>query len=210
MPLRHVLEINAITRPGASGAELTAVWTWPDGALAEADARDLADTWVRALDALARHGRPPAPGRHLLRLRPGAAGPGRDRGVRERLVRRGWGATMKRARIEDVLPLTALQEGFLFHSLYDERAADVYHLQLAFALRGSLDAAALRRSCAGCCGATPICGRLQARRSGESVQVVLAEAELPWREVDLSDEEPDRRESGWPNCSARTAPSAST
>ncbi|MBL1098309.1 non-ribosomal peptide synthetase [Streptomyces coffeae] len=102
---------------------------------------------------------------------------------------------MKRARIEDVLPLTALQEGFLFHSLYDEKAADVYHLQLAFALRGRLDAEALRRSCAGLLRRhANLRGAFRQRRSGESVQVVPAEVELPWREVDLSAEESARRE----------------
>ncbi len=55
MPLRHALEVNAMARPGTSGAELRAVWTWPDGVLTEQDARVLADTWVRVLETMARH-----------------------------------------------------------------------------------------------------------------------------------------------------------
>ena len=44
------------------------------------------------------------------------------------------------AEIEDVLPLTPLQEGLLFHALYDAAAPDVYTVQLDLALDGALDA----------------------------------------------------------------------
>ncbi len=48
--------------------------------------------------------------------------------------------------VEDVLPLSPLQEGLLFHALFDEDAVDVYNVQLAFDLSGALDAGVLRRS----------------------------------------------------------------
>ncbi|MGK4580265.1 amino acid adenylation domain-containing protein [Kitasatospora sp. HPMI-4] len=102
---------------------------------------------------------------------------------------------MKRARIEDVLPLTALQEGFLFHSLYDEDACDVYHLQFAFDLRGGLDAGALHRAADGLLRRhANLRASFRQRRNGESVQVVPAEAALPWREVDLSALPPARQQ----------------
>ena len=44
------------------------------------------------------------------------------------------------AEIEDVLPLTPLQEGLLFHALYDAAAPDVYTVQLDLELDGALDA----------------------------------------------------------------------
>src|SRR6185295_8149689 len=49
-------------------------------------------------------------------------------------------------RLEDVLPLSPLQEGLLFHALYDAQASDVYMVQLDLALEGMLDAAALARA----------------------------------------------------------------
>ncbi|MFG2145017.1 non-ribosomal peptide synthase/polyketide synthase [Streptomyces sp. NPDC048696] len=55
MPLRNPLTVNAMTRPTADGAELRAVWTWPDGVLTEAEVSAVADAWVRALTAMARH-----------------------------------------------------------------------------------------------------------------------------------------------------------
>ncbi|MGX1133815.1 amino acid adenylation domain-containing protein [Streptomyces glaucescens] len=96
---------------------------------------------------------------------------------------------MKRvkARIEDVLPLTALQEGLLFHARFDERQADVYHLQFVFDLRGELDAGALRRAADGLLARHGnLRGAFRERRNGESVQVVPDRVRMPWRETDLS------------------------
>ena len=39
--------------------------------------------------------------------------------------------------IEDILPLTPLQEGLLFHALYDARSPDVYTVQLDLELAGA-------------------------------------------------------------------------
>ncbi|KOU25064.1 hypothetical protein ADK52_12925, partial [Streptomyces sp. WM6372] len=46
--------------------------------------------------------------------------------------------------ISDVLPLAPLQEGLLFHALYDEQALDVYTTQLSSLVEGRLDPAVLR------------------------------------------------------------------
>ncbi|MGP4091039.1 non-ribosomal peptide synthetase, partial [Streptomyces sp. KR55] len=104
---------------------------------------------------------------------------------------------MKRfkARIEDVLPLTALQEGLLFHARFDERQADVYHLQFVFDLRGELDAAALRRAADGLLARHGnLRGAFRERRNGESVQVVPDRVRMPWRETDLSALPPAERQ----------------
>ncbi|MEU5436803.1 amino acid adenylation domain-containing protein [Streptomyces sp. NPDC020719] len=103
--------------------------------------------------------------------------------------------TRAKARIEDVLPLTALQEGFLFHSLYDERGADVYHLQFVFDLRGALDAGALRRAADGLLRRHGnLRGAFRQRKNGESVQVVPDRVPVPWQEIDLSALAPAERE----------------
>ena len=46
-------------------------------------------------------------------------------------------------QIEDVLPLAPLQEGLLFHALYDAQAPDIYTVQLELGLEGALDSAAM-------------------------------------------------------------------
>ncbi|MEU9497961.1 amino acid adenylation domain-containing protein [Streptomyces sp. NPDC048196] len=62
MPPKHRIEVKvaAVDHPG--GPRLTATWCRPQGGCAEADLRDLADTWARALEALAAHARSPAAG----------------------------------------------------------------------------------------------------------------------------------------------------
>ena len=47
-------------------------------------------------------------------------------------------------RIDDILPLSPLQEGLLFHALYDAQAPDIYTVQLVLALQGPLDTVALQ------------------------------------------------------------------
>ncbi|WP_206343018.1 non-ribosomal peptide synthetase, partial [Streptomyces ureilyticus] len=90
--------------------------------------------------------------------------------------------------VEDVLPLSPLQEGLLFHALFDENAVDVYNVQLAFDLSGALDAGVLRRS------AEVLVGRhaslracFRERENGEPVQVIAGSVSVPWRVVDLSE-----------------------
>ncbi|MEU9430327.1 condensation domain-containing protein, partial [Streptomyces sp. NPDC048342] len=95
--------------------------------------------------------------------------------------------TRTRTAIEDIWPLSPLQEGLLFHAAVGTGASDVYAGQRALALDGPLDAERLRRSWEGLLARH---GALRAgfrrRRSGQAVQVVARHAELPWQEADLS------------------------
>jgi hypothetical protein len=94
---------------------------------------------------------------------------------------------MVRPHIDDVLPLTPLQEGLLFHALYDKRALDVYNVQFALRLEGALDVPALRNACAGLLrrhGNLRVAFR--SLRDGRPVQVVPSAVPLPWEEADLT------------------------
>ncbi|MGW0330971.1 amino acid adenylation domain-containing protein [Streptomyces sp. NPDC003011] len=62
LPLSHLLEIDAAVREETGGPRLTARWTWPGRLLSEADVRELADTWFRALRALTQHAEHPDAG----------------------------------------------------------------------------------------------------------------------------------------------------
>ncbi|MFF9091398.1 amino acid adenylation domain-containing protein, partial [Streptomyces sp. NPDC014991] len=99
------------------------------------------------------------------------------------------------AELEDILPLAPLQEGLLFHALYDEAALDLYTVQCAFDLDGDLDAEVLHAS------ARTLLRRHAALRAGfwhegldEPVQVVPREVVPAWLEADLTAVAPGERE----------------
>ncbi|MFF3327912.1 condensation domain-containing protein, partial [Streptomyces sp. NPDC002889] len=95
---------------------------------------------------------------------------------------------MTQRRVEDVWPLSPLQEGMLFHALYDEQATDVYVEQMVLGLEGQLDAAALRASWEALLErhASLRAGFRQLAGVQQPVQVVARQVVLPWREEDLS------------------------
>ena len=69
-------------------------------------------------------------------------------------------------QIEDILPLSPLQEGLLFHALYDAQAPDVYTVQLVLGLDGPLDERArCRRRCRRCWRGMPACGPASGTRT---------------------------------------------
>ncbi|MFI6475799.1 amino acid adenylation domain-containing protein [Streptomyces sp. NPDC050516] len=99
---------------------------------------------------------------------------------------------MKRSNISDVLPLVPLQKGLLFLSEYDPRQADVYSLQLTVDLEGDLDGAALRSACEQLLHRHPnLRACFRRRASGDPVQLVLKDVELPWQTLDLLDADAD-------------------
>ncbi len=177
LPLAHLIEINAVTLEGASGPRLTANWTWAGALLDETAVRDLAETWFRALTALTQHAAQAGAGGWtpsdlaLVDL---------TQGEIERLE-------SEYQKIEDVLPLSPLQEGLLFHALYDVQGPDVYTVQLELELEGLLDPAVLESSL------QAVVARHASLRAGfrheqlsRPVQVVVARAAVPWRLIDLS------------------------
>ncbi|PSM45369.1 non-ribosomal peptide synthetase [Streptomyces dioscori] len=123
-PLDHLLDISAVVADG----ELEITWHYSDQAHTPDTVGELANGMVAALAAIAEHcARPGAGGRTpsdfpLARL---------DQAAVDRLV--GDART-----VEDLLPLTPLQEGMLFHRLMGG-ADDVYVDQAALLLDGVAD-----------------------------------------------------------------------
>src|SRR5438445_7514430 len=129
MALSHCLEVNALTLEGGGGAQLTAHWSWAAALVTEGEVRDLAQRWFVALEELVRHaGAAGTGGRSPSDLPLG----GLTQGEIERLERHY-------PKLEGVLPVSPLQEGLLFHALYDARAADVYMVQLELGIGGAVD-----------------------------------------------------------------------
>ncbi|MFF0033656.1 amino acid adenylation domain-containing protein [Streptomyces avermitilis] len=95
---------------------------------------------------------------------------------------------MTRSLVEDVWPLSPLQAGLLFHAAFDDEGPDVYVGQRLVDLAGPLDADRLRESWEALLARhAALRAGFRRRKSGASVQVIAREAELPWREADLSE-----------------------
>ena len=89
-------------------------------------------------------------------------------------------------QIADVLPLTPLQQGLLFHASTAEGDDGVYAVQLYITLSGPLDQVRLHDAVQQVATRHP---HLLARFSGkfaEPVQIVPADPVVPWSYVDLS------------------------
>ncbi len=93
---------------------------------------------------------------------------------------------MRRSNLEDVLPLSPLQRGLLFHALFDDRA-DVYRVQVVVELDGELDPAGLESACGALLRRYPnLRAGFRPRGDDDAMQFVVREVATPWRAVDLS------------------------
>ncbi|MES9542261.1 amino acid adenylation domain-containing protein [Actinomadura sp. NPDC000600] len=99
---------------------------------------------------------------------------------------------VNRGDLEDILPLSPLQQGFFFHALFDAADGDVYTAQFVLDLEGPLDTAALRTAAETLLRRHP---NLRAAFWHEDlsrpVQVVPRTVELPWEEVTATGAEAD-------------------
>ncbi|MGN9817936.1 amino acid adenylation domain-containing protein [Streptomyces sp. SD11] len=89
--------------------------------------------------------------------------------------------------VQEVLPLSPLQEGFYFHALVDGADHDAYVVQQALELSGPVDAEALRQAAQRVLDRhAPLRACFRPLADGRPVQIIAEGLELPWREVDLS------------------------
>src|ERR1700757_5179178 len=89
-------------------------------------------------------------------------------------------------RIADVLPLTPLQQGLLFHASTAQASDDVYAVQLGISVTGPLDPHRLRDALHTVVKRHP---NLAARfyvQFDQPVQIIPADPAAAWRYVDLS------------------------
>ncbi|MEW2067866.1 amino acid adenylation domain-containing protein [Streptomyces sp. NPDC007346] len=89
--------------------------------------------------------------------------------------------------LQDILPLSPLQQGLYFLSSYDDSALDVYNVQLGLDLTGPLDTGRLRRSAEALLTRHPnLKAAFRTRRNGDPVTVIPHTVTVPWQDTDLS------------------------
>ncbi len=175
-PALSTVEVNALV----DGSSIVAHFGFPAGLLDREDVQELADLWCQALTALAGH----VAGHGASGLTPS------DLplvSVSQKELEK-WERTYP--GLADVWPSTPLQSGLLFHSMLADSEYDAYLMQLAFHVSGPVDPARMRA--AGQAILDRYAGLRTAFVAGgtsDLVQLVLDDVELPWREVDLRDDE---------------------
>ncbi|NGN70383.1 non-ribosomal peptide synthetase, partial [Streptomyces sp. A7024] len=182
----HALETTCVVHDLADadadgdgdGPQLTLTLAWPEQLLNGTSARRLVDGWAAMLAGLAAHAGRPGSGGHTPSDFPLA---GLDQAQLEELE-------AEYPRLAEVLPVSPLQEGLLFHALFDEQARDVYVEQIDMGLDGPLDVPVLRASWQAMLDrhASLRAGFRQLAGAEQPVQVIPERVALPWQEEDLS------------------------
>ncbi|WP_396931709.1 amino acid adenylation domain-containing protein [Mycolicibacterium sp.] len=88
-------------------------------------------------------------------------------------------------RIADVLPLTPLQQGLLFHASASSGGDDVYAVQLYISLAGPLDEKRLAAAVQAAVARHPNVAARFSQKFAEPVQVIPADPVVPWQYFEL-------------------------
>ena len=128
MPLMHTVELNAGTVDTATGPHLRAGWMWAPSALDHGQVKRLSQLWFDALTGICTH------------VRGGGGGLTSSDIAPARLDQQQIDDLCRTYEVADILPLTPLQQGLLFHAdIAHGSGDDVYAVQLDITLSGRLD-----------------------------------------------------------------------
>ncbi|MGH9207637.1 MAG: condensation domain-containing protein, partial [Acidimicrobiales bacterium] len=156
-----------------AGPQLHADWRWAPSALDRAAVSRLSRLWFEALAGICAHVRAGGGG-----LTPSDLAPAR-------LSQQQIDELQQQHRIADVLPLTPLQQGLLFHASDAHGGDDVYAMQLDFTVTGALDPHRLRDAVHTVVNRHPHLVARFCDQFDEPVQIIPADPVAPWRYVEL-------------------------
>ncbi len=175
MPLMHTVELNAGTVDGDAGPQLRAGWTWALSALDQAQISRLSQLWFDALTGICAH------------VRAGGGGLTPSDLLPARLSQQQIDQLARHHDIADVLPLTPLQQGLLFHANTAQGGDDdIYAVQLDIGLSGRLDQHRLHDAVQTVVTRHPNLAALFTAEFDDAVQIIPANPVVPWRYIDLS------------------------
>ncbi|MUM20033.1 amino acid adenylation domain-containing protein [Mycobacterium sp. CBMA271] len=193
MPLMHTVDLNAgiiEDRVGGSdtdsGPHLRAGWTWAPSSVTEPQVQRLSQLWFEALSGICAHVRAGGGG-----LTPSDLAPAQ-------LSQQQIDELHEEHDIVDVLPLTPIQQGLLFHTTFARAAGvldqasgngaagvDFYAVQLDITVTGLVDQLRLRDAVHAVVRRHPNLAARFCTQFGDPVQVILADPVIAWRYLDL-------------------------
>jgi len=170
MRLPRALEFNAIAEPDGDGTYgLVTTISWPEGVFTDTDIATLGDYFGAALAALAA-------------LEEGGHTPSDFPLVP---LTQADVDDLDSAELSDILPLTPLQEGLYFHSVFDDDATGSYVEQQLLTLEGEVDADRLAAAATRLLTLYPnLAARFTALADGRVVSVVESGIRAPFTTLD--------------------------
>nr|WP_232836296.1 non-ribosomal peptide synthetase [Mycolicibacterium smegmatis] len=180
MPLAHTVELNAGTVDSESGPNLHATWTWAPSVLDDTQISRLSQLWFEALTGICTHVQSGGGG-----LTPSDIAPAS-------LAQAQIDELQQQYRIADVLPLTPLQKGLLFHAGAVEDLGDLYAMQLDITIAGPLDTERLHDAVHTVVARHPHLAARFCQQFDQPVQIIPAEPQIPWQYLELDDTTEDQ------------------
>ncbi|MEE3065111.1 MAG: amino acid adenylation domain-containing protein, partial [Actinomycetota bacterium] len=176
MPLGHTVGVNAVTLETGSGPRLQATWTWAPSKVDVAQIDTLSQLWFEALTGICAH------------VRRGGGGFTPSDFTLVDVTTEQLETLQHDYAVADVLPLTPLQQGLLFHTSEPAgNGAEPYAVQIDITLTGQLDPQRLRDAIQAALDRHPnLAARFVFRPLDEPVQVILKNPTLPWHYIDLA------------------------
>ena len=177
MPLTHSIELNAVTTDTEGGPALRADWTWARSAFDDRQIAELGQLWFDALTGICAHVQSGGGG-----LTPSDIAPAQ-------LDQQQIDDVAARYRTADILPLTPLQQGLLFHTTATRgtgNLAELYAVQIEMTIGGPLDAERLRGAVQGVARRHPHLVARFCQRFSEPVQIIPADPEAVWQYLDVT------------------------
>ncbi|WP_425549235.1 amino acid adenylation domain-containing protein, partial [Allokutzneria multivorans] len=161
----HALDLVVVVEHTPDGPRLVADWSWHGIALADDEMSALAEAWFAALRLITAEGEG-----GLTPSDVALAGLSQEQIDRIEAAHPG---------VVDILPVSPLQEGLLFHALYDDTAS--YVVQTVLRLKGKLDVERLRRATDQVVRRYPnLGGSFWTREVDHPVQVLSEGVTVPW------------------------------
>ena len=193
MPLTHTVELNAATADTDTGPHLHADWMWAQSALDHTQISRLSQLWFDALAGICAHVQHGGGG-----LTPSDIAPAR-------LSQQQIDELHQQYEIADVLPLTPLQQGLLFHASTAQDFSDLYAMQLDITVTGPLDPHRLREAVHTVVNRHPNLAARFCEQFDEPVQIIPADPAAPWRYIELDTDGVDVDEQMQRVCAAERA-----